>query len=272
MVHQVVCQGCGKTFTAKRADARFHDTACRARSHRQRTELLEIHPIKTAFEAVLAFETRVLQAQQVGQDVGLLQAARRGALLGALVAIEADLAPWRESDPSGYESELMVARASAERVTRARREAMAETSTAESVQDSNTSTETIETLPETSTAESVQDSNASTETIETLPETSTASVQDSNTSTETIETLDTSEPKRAHRSRARTTKTLRRTADDLEGLRAGLKAALAAGISQRMIANEIRASQSQISRFAAGHGLSENARNGLAEWLNKNGY
>jgi hypothetical protein len=257
MVHQVVCQGCGKTFTAKRADARFHDTACRARSHRQRTELLEIHPIKTAFEAVLAFETRVLQAQQVGQDVGLLQAARRGALLGALAAIEADLAPWRESDPSGYESELMAARASAERVTRARCEAIAETLT----------------LPETSTPESVQDSNTSTETNETLPETSTPeSVQDSNTSTETNETLDTSEPKRAHRSRVRTTKTPRRSANDIEGLRAGLKAAIAAGLSQRVIALEIKASQSQISRFAAGQGLSENARNGLAEWLNEKRY
>ena len=265
MVHQVVCQGCGKTFTAKRADARFHDTPCRARSFRQRTELLEIHPIKTAFEAVLAFETRVFQAQQVGQDVGLLQGARRGALLTALATIETDLAQWRESDPSGYESELMVARASAERVTRARCEAMAETLT----------------LPETSTPvanESVQDSNASTETIETLtlPETSTPvaneSVQDSNASTETIETRDTSEPKRAHKSRVRTTKTPRRSADDLEGLRAGLKAAIAAGISQRMIANEIRSSQSQISRFAAGHGLSDNARNGLAEWLNNNRY
>ena len=238
MVHQVVCQGCGKTFTAKRADARFHDTPCRARSFRQRTELLEIHPIKTAFEAVLAFETRVFQAQQVGQDVGLLQGARRGALLTALATIETDLAQWRESDPSGYESELMVARASAERVTRARCEAMAETLT----------------LPETSTPVANE------------------SVQDSNASTETIETRDTSEPKRAHKSRVRTTKTPRRSADDLEGLRAGLKAAIAAGISQRMIANEIRSSQSQISRFAAGHGLSDNARNGLAEWLNNNRY
>ena len=69
-MHQVVCQGCGKTFEAKRADARFHDTACRARSHRQRTELLESHPIKTAFEAVLVFEARV-QMQQL--DGGLFK-------------------------------------------------------------------------------------------------------------------------------------------------------------------------------------------------------
>lgn len=289
MVHQVVCQGCGKTFTAKRADARFHDTACRARSFRQRTDLLEINPIKTALEAVLAFELRV---QQVGQDVGLLQGARRGALVTALAAIEAELAPWRESDPSGYESALVVARANAERVTRARREALAETVTlvetstpeaAESVQDSNASMETTEspTLAETTTSEAVesaQDSNTSTETTETptLAETTTSeaaeSVLDSNASTETTETPDTSEPKRVNRSRVRTAKTLRHSADDIEGLRAGLKAALTAGLSQRTIADEIGISQSQISRFAAGHGLSDKGKNGLANWLNKKRY
>ena len=245
MAHQVVCQGCGKTFTAKRADARFHDTACRARSHRQRTDLVESNPIQTVFEAVLAFELRVLQAQQVGQDVGLLQAARRGALLTAFVAIETELAPWRESDPSGYESALMIARANAEQASRMRREAMAESVTSNASMESETPL--VETTPEAS--ESVT-SNASMES----------------------ETRDMGEPKRAHRSRARTTKTPRRNAEDLEGLRAGLQAAIAAGKTQRTIANEVRASQSQISRFASGHGLSESARTALAEWLNKNHY
>jgi hypothetical protein len=198
------------------------------------------------FEAVLAFELRVLQAQQGGQDVGLLQAARRGALVTAFVAIETELAPWRESDPSGYESALMIARANAEQASRMRREAMAESTV------SNASMESETVLVETSTPEANESaaSNASTES----------------------ETPDMGEPKRAHRSRARTTKTPRRNAEDLEGLRAGLQAALAAGKTQRTIANEVRASQSQISRFASGHGLSESARTALAEWLNKNHY
>ena len=240
MAHQVVCQGCGKTFTAKRADARFHDTACRARSHRQRTDLVESNPIKPAFEAVLAFELRVLQAQQVGEDVGLLQAARRGSLVTALATIETELSSWRESDPSGYESALMMARANAEQASRMRREAMAESAT------SNVSMESETALVETSTPEANESaaSNASME----------------------------SEPKRAHRSRARTIKTPRRNAEDLEGLRAGLQTALAAGKTQRTIANEVRASQSQISRFASGQGLSESARTALAEWLNQNHY
>jgi hypothetical protein len=141
--------------------------------------VLEIHPLQTAIEAVVAFETRVHQAQQVGQDVGLLQGARRNALILALATIETELAPWRESDPSGYESALMMARANAEQVSRTRREAMA----------SNESTESETPLVETSTLEvsaSVA-SNESTESETPLVETSTPEVSASVASNESTE-------------------------------------------------------------------------------------
>jgi hypothetical protein len=63
-----------------------------------------------------------------------------------------------------------------------------------------------------------------------------------------------------------------RTAEDVDGLRAGLAAARKAGTSQRALAVALEVSQSQISRFEAGKGLAEEGRKRLAAWLTEKGF
>ena len=239
MLTPIVCDGCGEALVPNRPDQKYHGAPCRLLAHR-RHKRGQTTPERTARTPRLVKAAVPALKMEPAPRFGSLWTL----LLGAMT-LEQPLAAWKARDPQGY----ALAREQARTITA--NPALVYAAAVE-LGFAATNVENVESVEAHEANVEAHEANVE------LAELANVEAHEAHV-----------EPTNVERRAKKKTTTAKRTASEIEGLRAGLQKAITQHGSQHAVALVLVWSQSTISKFLAGKPLSQEKREELAEWLNE---